>query len=181
MRLFVAIPLSAAVVSELSAVVARLRLSSDGLRWMEPASWHITLQFLGSTDAENYPCLLARLGEVRSGPVPVHLADLGFFERTGVFFVAVAPAPGLVSLARRVTAATSQCGFTAETRFFRPHITLARAKGRDRSLSQPLHALQDRIQRQPAFSRFVASEFLLYESHLSPNGSLYEIRHHFPL
>ena len=181
MRLFVGIPMAAAVVTELSAVVARLRSSGNNLRWMEPASWHITLQFLGKTDAEQYQWLLARLGEVRSGPVPVHVAELGFFERTGVFFAAVAPAPGLVSLARRVAAAASQCGFTAETRPFHPHITLARAKGRVRSGSQPFRALQDRIQRQPTFSRFVASEFLLYESHLSPNGSLYEIRHHFPL
>ncbi len=73
MRLFVGIPLADAVARELAAVVGRLRSSesaalrgSDGLRWTEPESWHITLQFLGNSTAEQLECLKARLGEVRS-------------------------------------------------------------------------------------------------------------------
>ena len=183
MRLFVGIPLGPVVLSELSAVVARLRSGSDSLRWTEPASWHITLQFLGNTDHEQYQCLVARLGEVRSKSVPVHLAELGFFERAGVFFADVSATPELVTLAGRVVAATSLCGFVPETRPFYPHITLARAKGPRRSQShdQPFRFLEQKILRQPAFTRFSAAEFLLYESHLSPAGSTYEIRHRFPL
>lgn len=179
MRLFVGIPLAAAAVSELSAVVDRLRSSSDGLRWMPPESWHITLQFLGNTAAEQYDCLVAHLGQVRAAPVPVRLAELGFFDRAGIFFADVALTSELVSLAGRVTSATSHCDFVPETRPFHPHITLARAKGQGRS--QPLRSLQQKIHRQPAFTRFAASEFLLYESHLSQEGSAYELRHRFPL
>ncbi len=76
-------------------------------------------------------------------------------------------------------AATVPCGFVPETRPFHPHITLARAKGQGRS--QPLKALQQRIRHQAEFPQFTASEFLLYQSHLSPTGSTYEIRHRFPL
>lgn len=160
-------------------MVARLRSNGDALRWMEPASWHITLQFLGNTDPDQYECLVARLGEVRSRPVPVHLGELGFFDRAGVLFADVTPGDALVSLAGCVTSATALCGFVAETRRFHPHITLARANGQ--SGSQPLRALQQKIHRQPAFSPFLAAEFLLYESHLSPAGSTYEVRHRFPL
>jgi len=179
MRLFVALPLSEAVLAELAAVVARLRRKDDCLRWMQPESWHITLQFLGNTDPEQYQCLLTRLAEVRSPPVPVRLDELGFFHCTGVFFAAVRPAPELEFLANRITAATAPCGFIAESRPFHPHITLARAKGQNRA--QPLHALETRAQRQPAFMRFVASAFLLYKSHLSPTGSTYEVLRRFPL
>lgn len=179
MRLFVGMPLAPAVVSELKVTVVRLRSNGDGLRWTEPASWHITLQFLGNTDEEQYRCVVARLAEVHSRSVPVHLADLGFFERAGVFFADVSPTPELVSLAGRIMAATSQCGFVPKTRPYHPHITLARAKGHDRN--QPLRTLQQRINRPPNFARFVASEFVLYESHLSPAGSTYENRHRFPL
>jgi hypothetical protein len=46
---------------------------------------------------------------------------------------------------------------------------------------QGLGALKARIGRQPAFTRFVAQEFLLYESHLSPSGARYEVRERFAL
>jgi 2'-5' RNA ligase len=175
MRLFVGIPLAEAVIGELAAVAARLRRKEDGLRWMAPDSWHVTLQFLGNTDPAQYQCLVARLGEVRSPPVPVRLEELGCFDRAGVFFAGVALTAELLALERRVTAATGLCGFAAETRPFHPHITLARAKGQGRG------ALKARIESQPVFTRFVAHEFLLYESHLSPSGARYEIRERFAL
>ncbi len=179
MRLFVGIPLAAVVIGELAAVSARLRSKEDGLRWTAPESWHVTLQFLGNTGPEKYACLAARLREVSSPPVPVRLEELGFFERAGIFFAGVGLTPELVSLAQRVTAATGLCGFAAETRPFHPHITLARGKGEGRG--RGISELKSRIQRQPAFTRFVAEEFLLYESHLSPSGARYEIRERYTL
>jgi 2'-5' RNA ligase len=179
MRLFVGIPLAPEVLAELAKAVSRLRSNSDNSRWTAPESWHITLQFLGNTDPQQYECLVAHLSEVQAPPFPIHLANLGFFDRAGVFFADVEPTPALVAVAARVSSATSLCGFSPETRPFHPHITLARAKGQSRG--QPLQALVQRVKNQPAFPRFRASEFLLYESHLSPTGSTYEIRHRFPL
>jgi 2'-5' RNA ligase len=133
MRLFVGIALAGAVVRELESVAARLRSSvvsgDGGLRWTEPDSWHITLQFLGNTTPEQYSCLMEQLGKVRSAPAPVQLGSLGCFERAGVFFADVAVTPGLAALGRSVVAATGKCGFAAETRPFHPHITLARKTG----------------------------------------------------
>jgi 2'-5' RNA ligase len=179
MRLFVAIPLASAVIEELAAVSARLKSKADGLRWAEPESWHITLQFLGGTTPEQYQCLVARLGELRYPPVPVRLEELGCFERAGIFHAGVGLTPQLLSLEQRVTAATSLCGFVPEARPFHPHITLARGKGQGRG--RELSALAAKVRRQPAFTPFLAEEFLLYESHLSPAGSHYEVRVRFPL
>src|SRR5208283_389692 len=170
--------LSPAVIAELATLTARLQSKAGPLRWTGPESWHITLQFLGNTGPEKLDCLLARLDELRFPPVPVRLEELGIFDRAGVFFAGVALTRELVSLQQRVSAATSLCGFVPETRPFSPHITLARAKGQGRA--HPLRALEARIQRRPAFTRFLAQEFLLYESHLSPAGSRYEIRARFP-
>jgi len=190
MRLFVGIPLADAVISELAAVVARLRSSGrssgpdgkpplGGLRWTAPESWHITLQFLGETMPEQYECLAARLGEVRAAPVTVQLGELGCFDRAGVFYVDAVLTQGLVELEQRVVSATSKCGFVAETRPFHTHITLARAKGQGRSAE--LRELRGRIRSQPSFTRFTAREFLLYESHLGPGGAQYEVRARFGL
>jgi 2'-5' RNA ligase len=179
MRLFVGIPLTATVIAELSAISVRLRSKGDGLRWSAPESWHITLQFLGNTDPETYGCTVARLREVKVAPVPVALEGLGFFDRAGVFFAGVRMTPELALLQERVARATEQCGFVPETRPFQPHITLARGKGNGEK--RGLAELRARIVRQPNFTRFVANEFLLYESFLGPGGARHEVRKRFPL
>src|SRR5271154_1992082 len=151
MRLFVGIPLAAAVIEELSAISMRLQSAADGLRWSAPESWHITLQFLGNTP--QYDCIVARLRELRSPSVPIQLEGLGFFDRAGVFFAGVSLTPELRALQQCVTAATGLCGFIPETRPYHPHITLARSKSKGRALE----ALKTRIRRQPGFTAFVAA------------------------
>jgi 2'-5' RNA ligase len=164
MRLFVGIPLADAVVRELAGVAARLRIDQsgtvrrlDGLRWTEPESWHITLQFLGNATPQQFDCLASRLATVHSAPVPVQLGELGFFHRAGVFFADVSVTPGLARLQEQVVAATSLCGFVAETRPFHPHITLARGKGEGRG--RDLRGLLKKLNAPPAFRRFAAQEF----------------------
>ncbi len=179
MRLFTGIPLATPVVDELSAILLRLRAPGDGLRWSVPESWHVTLQFLGSTSQEQYECIVARLRQLRMPPVPVRLEAVGFFDRAGIFFAGVSPTPDLLSLQQAVTAATGVCGFVPETRPYHPHITLARSKGKGGG--QALRALKSRIHRQPSFTGFTAEAFLLYESFTRPTGSEYEIRERFRL
>jgi RNA 2',3'-cyclic 3'-phosphodiesterase len=177
MRLFAGIPLAAEVIDELSAISLRLQTSGDGLRWSAPESWHITLQFLGNTGQLQYECIVARLSDLRSPPLPIQLEDLGFFDRAGVFFAGVALTPELRLLQERVTAATGLCGFVPETRPYHPHITLARSKSKGRALE----GLKTKIRRQPAFTSFVAEAFVLYESVTRPTGAHYEIRDRFSL
>jgi 2'-5' RNA ligase len=177
MRLFVGIPLAVAVRGELAALAARLKSRDDGLRWTAPESWHITLEFLGNTGAEQYECVAARLGELHLSSVPIALERLEFFARAGILIVAVRPAPQLLLLQQQVSAAAGLCGFTPEARPYQPHITLARSKGKGRELTE----LKAKIQRQPAFTSYLAEEFLLYESFLGLAGSRYEIRQRFPL
>lgn len=179
MRLFVGIPLAATVIDELAKISMRLRSSGDGLRWTARESWHITLQFLGNAGPEQYECLVARLHELHLTPVPIRLGELDCFERSGVFFAGVGVSPELLLLQQRVTAATAPCSFASEIRPYQPHITLARSKrnGQKRGLRE----LKVRVQHQPSFTSFVASEFVLYESFLGAGGSRYEIRERFRL
>ncbi len=179
MRLFVGIPLSEAVHRELAAVVKRLRPRAGNLRWTAPESWHITLQFLGETARDGYECVVARLGEVRVAPVPIRLGALGAFDRAGVVHVDVEVTRELAQLQQRVMAATVQCGFAADARPFHPHITLARAKGRQRGFGA--NTFGSLLEGTPVFSSFVAPEFVLYESFLEPHGARYEVRARFML
>jgi RNA 2',3'-cyclic 3'-phosphodiesterase len=179
MRLFIGIPLSKTVIDELNALCARLRAKAGNLRWSAPESWHITLQFLGAAAPDDYACLIARLAEVHASAFEVQLGVLGFFDRAGVFFADVILTPELIALQQSIVGATARCGFVPEARAFHPHITLARSKRDDRG--RPLRQLQADLGAQPAFTSSAVREFLLYESHLSPAGSKYEVRARFPL
>ncbi len=179
MRLFVGIPLAEETRKELVALEARLRRKAPKLRWSEPELWHITLQFLGEASAEQFDAVKARLGEVQAAPVPIELEQLSCFERAGVLHVGVRLTPQLVALQQCVSAATAQCGFVPEERAYQPHITLARSRSsEDRRRVAELakgvtHALR--------FTRFVAHEFVMYESFPGPGGSRYEVRARFAL
>jgi RNA 2',3'-cyclic 3'-phosphodiesterase len=179
MRLFLALPLAESVAAELARLTSRLRAAAPDLRWSAPESWHITLQFLGSTTPEQFDCLIARLAALPSPPVPIRLAGLEIFDRAGILHLGVEPTPPLVALHQSVVAATTPCGFEPESRPHHPHITLARVKGR--SASRSLRALAARLPGQGNFTGFTAREFLLYESRPSAAGSTYEVRHRFPL
>lgn len=179
MRLFIGIPLAEQTVNELSAISLRYRSADDGLRWSLPQSWHVTLQFLGSVSEQQYACVIPQLRALNHRAVAIEIGSTDFFERAGIFFAQVRPTPELLSLQQQVTSATAHCGFSAESRPYHPHITLARAKGSRDSIG--LRKLKATIRRQPTFSGFISQEFLLYESHLASSGSQYEVRARFPL
>lgn len=179
MRLFIGIPLEEAVIEALSKTASRLRSKDDGLRWSVAESWHITLQFLGKTNEDQYGCLKEHLRELRYRVIRIHVRSLGFFDRAGVFFAGVAVSPELIELQKRVTAATAHCGFEKEKREYEPHITLSRR--RERSGAQSLRKLKGRIDAETDFGDFTAKEFLLYESVPQPGGSKYIVRERFSL
>ena len=133
MRLFIGVPLAAAVIDELRAASARLHSAGGGLRWTAPESWHVTLQFLGNTNLEQYACVIAHLRALQSPPVPVCLEELGCFERAGVLIAVVRLTPELLLLQERVTSATQPCGFVPEA----PAAHYAGAQQRPAAASRP--------------------------------------------
>ena len=179
MRLFIGIPLAPETVNAIEQLCQGLRLADDGFRWSSSESWHITLQFLGETTESNYACLVANLKQVQSSSFPIQIAGTGFFDRAGIFFAGVGESPQLMSLRRQVVAATGQCGFVAEDRPFHPHITLARAKGKDSR--QAIRLLKTKIKGNERLPSSIAREFLIYQVFLSSGGSRYEVRERFPL
>jgi 2'-5' RNA ligase len=178
MRLFVGIALSPEASEALMGVREQFAPQAADLRWSDPESWHVTLQFLGAADETQAGCVSAGLAGVRAAAVPVRIAGLGFFERAGVFWAGVELSAELLALQQSVTAATRPCGFVPEARAFSPHITLARAKA-----ARALVPLKKTVERAKVVLNvdFTAEEFLLYESIPGPEGSRYEVRGRFPL
>jgi 2'-5' RNA ligase len=180
MRLFVAIPMPEETTRELGEAVARMRKrpGAEELRWSPPESWHITLQFLGSAGTEEFACLLERLREVRAARMKIVPEKIGAFGRVGILHAGVKPTADLLDLEKRVTAATARCGLEREDRPYRPHITLARRRGRGGR--DGISSAARKNAEVVAFQPFTADEFALYESFLG-GAVRYEIRERFPL
>lgn len=181
MRLFIGIPLAASAAQGLLRIRGQFSAISSELRWSSPESWHVTLQFLGSTDEQQQSCVVENLQALSASPVPLRIAGLDFFDRAGVFFAGVGLTPELLALQQRVVTATRHCGFVPEERPYHPHITLARSKGR--SGGKALQSLKKAVEvsRVALAEEFTAEEFLLYESVPGPDGSRYEARARFAL
>lgn len=135
MRLFVAVLPPAGVAAELNAALAPLHAlpGADGLRWSDPAGWHLTLAFLGRVGEGLRPELDERLERAarRHPPLSLALADGGRFGDRALW-AGVGDGDGgrkaLCRLAGSAAAAARRTGIPVDERPFRAHLTVARSR-----------------------------------------------------
>lgn len=184
LRLFVALDLPAGAKAALAATVGQLQsVIPAGVRWVNPAGIHLTLKFLGDTEAGLVTPLLAALREMAATgdmrPFPLHLDGLGVFPNPREPRVIYAGVGGdldsLVKAQRRGEQAITQLGFPREKRPFRPHLTLGRV--RDGVAPAVRRQIGDTIARQAAALSpeyaWTAREIHLIRSVLTPSGAVY--------
>jgi len=102
-------------------------------RWSHPDDWHMTLHFIGETDADNIPAIVRALDESAAGarPFDVTLRGLGTFGPPARPAVLHAPPAGRLAPLRVLHAALGAAlaraiGFEPDARPYKPHLTLAR-------------------------------------------------------
>ena len=166
-RLFVAVPVPQTLRDRLAAVGERSIL--DGARWTAPESLHFTVHFLGRVEAPPDE-LAAALGPVGAAREPFELVLESVHpqprRRPRMIWAEAAASPPFAELAAAVADALAELApDAAPPRAGRPHITLARVRGRLRGelavLDGPPAAVPvDRVE--------------LMESILGPRGSRYE-------
>jgi 2'-5' RNA ligase len=181
MRLFTGIDLPAHVVSNLEQLLAQLQPAAR-IKWSPPANLHVTTKFIGEWPEQRLPELQDALGAVPStGPISIAIRGLGFFPNARsprVFWAGIQAQPELAALAATTDRALEALGIEAEKRPYSPHLTLARIRE-----PVPVHALHERIAKLASqdFGEFTAAAFFLYQSRLSPAGSVYTKISEFPL
>jgi 2'-5' RNA ligase len=130
MRLFIAAELPEALFEALSETSALLREQVRG-RYVAPDRFHVTLAFLGETDA-------ARVGEIAEliddacvdmGPIHARLGALGSFGRrkSATLWQAVESDGALEELAGALRARLWDAGFSFDDKGFLAHMTLMRS------------------------------------------------------
>jgi 2'-5' RNA ligase len=184
LRLFIGARVSLATVRSLEEAVQVMRRSSERvrLRWVAPASYHITLKFLGWTRPEVAFAVRDRMAAALAGQRGFELETrgLGAFpspERARVLWAGVDEAGGarLTELARRVEGTAEELGFAREDRPFHPHVTLARL-----AAPSDVRGVIGCCPEQMFRLSWVDS-VVLFESHMKSTGSEYDEKTRWPL
>ena len=181
MRLFVAIELTNEIRSAVAELLGELRKAAPQAKWVRPENLHVTLKFLGRTEADKLQAIQNALGFLRSPePTTLDFHDLGFFpseKRPRVFWMGMKTSSNLPPLAEAIDQAMHKFGFPLETRPFAPHLTLARFEPSGLPVKLGPAVAQNSARN---FGSLDAREFHLIESKLKPTGAEYTTLQSFP-
>ncbi|MEP6798977.1 MAG: RNA 2',3'-cyclic phosphodiesterase [Lapillicoccus sp.] len=136
-RMFVAVVPPAEVVEDLSDFLDPRR--DQGMPWIDPAQWHVTLAFMEAVPERRVDDLVERLdlAGARRRPFTLRLGGAGAFPdpiTAKVLWLGLRNGAGaaetgeLERLAVNVRAAASGAGAPVDGKPFHPHLTLARLK-----------------------------------------------------
>ncbi len=134
------------------------RKDQQGVRFMPPENWHVTLRFLGEASVDE---VIAALDEVVFEPA---VARLGPGVDVMNDRALVVPVSGVDGLATAVVAATGHLGEPARKRFA-GHLTLAKVKP---------HAPMPRALGAHVLAEWQVEEVALVQSRLDPAGARYD-------
>ncbi|HEY1352878.1 MAG TPA: RNA 2',3'-cyclic phosphodiesterase [Ktedonobacteraceae bacterium] len=177
-RTFLALELEPSQQQFLGTIIRQGKLLLPALRWVEPASIHLTLAFLGELGASQLEQAMgaARSAAATGAPFAYRLSGLGTFgppRQPRVLWMGVSePSGALRRVHRALTSALGEQGFAGEQRSFSPHLTLARIAGP--LTSEQLQQLQQLLSRYRfSTTAYRIGHLSVMKSELAPSGARY--------
>ena len=174
MRLFTALGISPEIRNNLTTFLDEMSPLAPRAKWVRPENLHVTVKYLGETEAWKLGAVSQALASIRSAqPVTLEFRGLGFFpneKRPRVLWVGIEVSANLKVLAEQIDRSLLELGYPPESRAFTPHLTLARLD--PPGLPAPLGAAMARHAPQH-FGSLATAELHLIESHLKPTGAEY--------
>ena len=179
-RCFIAIELPVELVKRLKDFQEGLK--SPGVhpaKWVNPASMHLTLKFLGDVDVKRLAALKDETGFAVSSSRRFHLVTgrTGFFpdhRKPRVFWLGLeGDIDALVALHKAIDEAISKLGYARESRPFTAHLTLARLREESSIVDRIVFArtVQARVFEPPC--NIEVNSVALMRSQLTPRGAIY--------
>lgn len=144
----------------------------DGARWQDDDQLHLTLRYLGEVETHQADDLAEAAFRVQFQPFDLQISGTGYFERKGIaraVWAAIEPSQPLARLQSRIERLCRNVGMEPDTRKFTPHITLARLNTTSSPVG-PFLARHANLHLGP----WRVEDYILYESTLRDQGSLYE-------
>jgi RNA 2',3'-cyclic 3'-phosphodiesterase len=188
-RTFIALELNTALQRHLASVIRQMAQALPEVRWVDPASIHLTLAFLAElTDDQLAAAQEAIMHTAKQcASFSYQLSRLGIFgspRQPRVIWMGIAEASGMLQRVHQVLSAELlQRGFEVETRPFSPHFTLARIKA-PLSIEEQRH-LRDLLsgpqQGISTAQQFLAEHLVVMKSELSQSGARYSVLNSFKL
>lgn len=193
MRLFFAITIPDPERERLTHVQARLRAATgpEGLRWEDPAKFHLTLSFVGEVSAEQVAAVKAAGTRAAAlcAPYSITLDRLGAFPRRGPARVLWVGCQNEVPEFQRqaeylegeLMGSAPGGGARGAAQKASPHVTLARIKtpAGAQSVARVLRTNNSfDVDKEGVIS---VSNVVLFHSELRPQGSVYTVLETFPL
>ncbi len=158
------------------AGILKKELTGEHINWVAHENYHVTLRFLGDTPDQlvwSVSCMLRQIPGTFCISVG-RIEGLGIFKQNrvpSVLYAHLTGIPLLDEIAGFVENRIQAMGFQAETRSYKPHLTLARI----RNLKDGRHFSRVVEKLSPFFSHEVTIEKVIYyESTLSPAGPEYK-------
>jgi 2'-5' RNA ligase len=175
-RLFAALGLP----PEIAAGLIRRQTGVDGARWRPSDSLHVTLRFFGDLREDVARDLDGELARVAGEPFALELSGVGAFGEgrdIHAIWAGVAENPALARLAKACETAARRAGLKAETRNYRPHVTMAYLRHADPAeVAQWVQA--NNLLKSPPIA---VDRFGLYSSHQTKDGSQYRLEAEYAL
>jgi 2'-5' RNA ligase len=176
LRAFIAIDLPENVRSSLGEAQEVLKLQRFRVKWVRPQNIHLTLKFLGNTDAADIDKIVAAMALATKDCAVISLAvkGIGVFpdiRRPRVIWAGLSGQLEILQdIQQTLDGHLADLGFPKETRGFKAHLTLGRIKGKiacDR--------LKATIVKLKGFESkpFVVNRIILFKSELRPSGAVY--------
>ena len=144
----------------------------SGARWQDDNQLHLTLRYIGEIDEGAAEDIAEAARHLAFTPFDIAVEGCSFFARKGIptqLYAAVKRDDRLTALHKKLDRICVRCGVEPEQREFVPHITLAR-------LNRSTGPLDTFLASHGAvkFGPWRVDDYILYESHLREQGSLYE-------
>ena len=177
-RAFFGLPVPEPLRDELEPFLAACAAAAPTFRWTPTSNLHLTVLFIGSIERDAFDRIADRVGALAPPDFELAFGDLGTFKRGRLVRVVWlglrSGADAASALAAHVEAECIRAGLVGEQRAFQAHLTLARARPRDGSELPPLTPV-------PQLGPWRATELVLYSSHLTKTGAVYEAIRTLPL
>jgi RNA 2',3'-cyclic 3'-phosphodiesterase len=175
-RIFIAIKVNPE--SELLRMFSSLKaaLGAENIKWVDTASIHLTLAFIGDTEEKRIRVLSSMLKErcAGFGEFDFNLTGTGVFKNLRdprVLWAGIQSAERLIQLNNIIAEGLKLDGFEIEERQFKPHLTLGRIKS-----VKNIENLKTMLERYKdnQFQIVHVNEVILFESILVQTGPLYK-------
>jgi 2'-5' RNA ligase len=183
-RAFLAIDLPGEVRGEITAIQAGLKDALEGVRWTRSEGIHLTLKFFGDIDNATIGSISDIVGKRTKGFGLLSLAmgRMGAFPNPGrarVLWLGVeGDIENLAFLQGSMEEDFEALGFAKETRSFKPHLTLGRARSSRGTIMGLREAMESVRYESP--TPFSAEGLTLFKSDLAPGGAVYTKLAYFP-